>query len=171
MLKIENHLERLNFLGGLKSTVLRFSNPFGPRQIFSSNRGLVTTALEKVLWGKALQVMGDGDTVRDFVYVADVAHQAALLMQSQPSGFSYNLGSGQGKSVSEILRLIEVVTEQKVVVEPVPFPSTFVKVSEPSISMLRDQIGDLQFTPIEDGIRLTWEYLLEFSGNKRNLRD
>jgi UDP-glucose 4-epimerase len=160
MLKIEKHLVGLSKGNLLRNTILRLSNPFGPRQIFSSYPGLVTTALEKVFWGEPLQIMGNAETVRDFVFVKDVAAQAERLIRIEPPEQIYNLGSGVGTSVSEVLGLIEKVTGRKITVEQVPFPQSFVKVSSPSIARLTHEIGDVDFTSLEEGIQRTWAFQL-----------
>ena len=47
-------------------------------------------------------IYGDGEQSRDFVYVADIV--AALLAATGRNGGPYNVGSGVGTSVSELLR-------------------------------------------------------------------
>lgn len=89
-------------------TILRPSNAYGPGQILRDGFGLVRTMLEHARMGTPLEIWGDGENVRDFVYIDDVIEAAIRLIQlSQDSG-TYNLGSGKGHSVNQVKRLVEM---------------------------------------------------------------
>lgn len=89
-------------------TILRPSNAYGPGQILRDGFGLVRTMLEHARMGTPLEIWGDGENVRDFVYIDDIVEAAIRLIQlSQDSG-TYNLGSGKGHSVNQVKRLVEM---------------------------------------------------------------
>jgi UDP-glucose 4-epimerase len=106
-LATEQYLHLYHSLYGLEYCVLRLANPYGERQRSDSSQGAVAVFLDLALRGEEVTVWGDGSTVRDYVYVGDVARafcQAAFL--DMPIGL-FNVGSGQGQSVNELLAAIE----------------------------------------------------------------
>jgi UDP-glucose 4-epimerase len=90
-------------------TILRPSNAYGPGQAMKGGFGLVRTVLEHVRLGTTMEIWGDGGNVRDFVHVDDVAEACARLVSFPEDSGTYNLGSGKGHSVNEVLRRVEDV--------------------------------------------------------------
>ena len=122
---------------GIRSTVLRLTNTFGPRQQIRSNRqGFATIFLRQALRGETVSLYGGGGQLRDFNYVDDVV--AALLMAiTQPKcmGQVYNLGSTRPYSLLQFVeRLKRHCTFQ---VESIPFPD------DKKIIDIGDYYGDL----------------------------
>jgi UDP-glucose-4-epimerase GalE len=128
-LAVERALPHFERAYGLRSMVLRYFNAAGadPSALIGEahdpEEHLIPRALDAVLAGAPLTVFGedyptpDGTCVRDFVHVSDLAdaHVAALqaLEASGPSN-AYNLGSGRGTSIRELLVSVERVTGQPV---------------------------------------------------------
>jgi UDP-glucose 4-epimerase len=94
---------------GLNYTVLRYPNVYGPRQDPSGEAGVVAIFTGQMLADEQVIVNGDGEQVRDFVYVSDCAY-ANLLALNAPAHGIYNLGSGQGASVNRILATLKSAT-------------------------------------------------------------
>lgn len=116
---------------------------------------------------KAFKIFGtnfptpDGTCVRDYIHVMDLvkAHYSAFEFSRLNKGFdAFNLGSGKGQSVREILETFQKVTGEKLeVTESSPRPG-----DPPSLVALADKAReklelDLQFS-LEDSITHTWEY-------------
>jgi UDP-glucose 4-epimerase len=114
---------------GLKSCCLRYFNAAGGdpdgeiKNYKSKESNLIPIALRSLLNPQSkLTIYGsdyptpDGTCIRDYVHVCDLAtaHITAMeqLMQGQPSSI-YNLGTGQGFSVREVIHAIEKVTDKK----------------------------------------------------------
>jgi UDP-glucose 4-epimerase len=72
---VEHYLYMYDANYGLKYTVLRYPNVFGPRQNPHGEAGVVAIFTGKMLGGEPVLVNGDGEQTRDFVYVGDCAHQ------------------------------------------------------------------------------------------------
>ncbi len=106
---IENYLGMYQSLYGLQPIVLRASNPFGPRQGRVGVQGLIAAFLNRVSTGDPLTVWGDGEIVRDYFYVSDLAELCALAVGSSVTG-TFNAGSGCGSSINEVIDLIRQVT-------------------------------------------------------------
>lgn len=114
-LTIEKYLDLFCNLHGLDYTVLRLANPYGEGQRTFANQGAVAVFLGKVLRGEPIEIWGDGSVIRDYIHVSDVID--ALLLSINPSNgrYVFNVGSGCGHSLNEVLATIENVTGRQVV--------------------------------------------------------
>jgi UDP-glucose 4-epimerase len=88
-------------------TIVRPSNAYGPGQTIKSGFGLIRTMLECARAGTPLEVWGDGENVRDFIYIDDVVEATARLVQLPQDSGTYNLGSGLGYSVNQVKSIVE----------------------------------------------------------------
>jgi UDP-glucose 4-epimerase len=93
---------------GIRSTVLRLTNTFGPRQQIRSNRqGFAGIFLRLALRGERIDVYGDGKQVRDFNYVDDVVNAMLLaITQDECMGRVFNLGASRPRSLLEFLEAL-----------------------------------------------------------------
>jgi nucleoside-diphosphate-sugar epimerase len=107
---------------GVRSTVLRLTNTFGPRQHLRGDRqGFASVFLRQALRGETILLFGGGRQVRDFNYVDDVV-QAMLLAAATPTcyGKVFNLGSRSPYSLVQFVDGLAKLCKFKV--ESVPFP-------------------------------------------------
>jgi UDP-glucose 4-epimerase len=108
-LAIEQYLHLYHSLHGLEYCVLRLANPFGERQRSDASQGAVAVFLDHALRGENVTVWGDGSAVRDYIYVGDVARAFChAVSHDAPTGV-FNIGSGQGQSVNDLLAAIEAL--------------------------------------------------------------
>jgi UDP-glucose 4-epimerase len=103
-LAIENYLGLHSQLRGIS---LRVANPYGAFQLRGASVGLLAKAVAAVKAGEAIEIWGDGSVVRDYIAINDVisAFHAAITAAALPAG-AYNIGSGVGYSVNEILAAV-----------------------------------------------------------------
>lgn len=92
----------------LNSCSLRIANPYGPRQQMKHNKyGIVNWFIRQALEGKPLTIFGEGDQIRDYIYIDDLAEAFLLAaISNKTSGEVYNVGSGQGLPFIEMARTI-----------------------------------------------------------------
>jgi len=90
-------------------TVLRPSNAYGPGQTMRQGFGLIRTMLQHAQAGTTLEIWGDGETVRDYIYVDDVVEATLRLIGLPEDGGTYNLGSGVGHSINQVKAVVEQV--------------------------------------------------------------
>lgn len=111
---IEKYLSLYRELHGVRSTVLRMANPYGEGQQPDSIQGVVAVFMGRALRGHSIDIWGDGSVVRDYVHVHDVVR--AMLAASDYGGKThvFNIGSGRGVALSEVLAMIEKVTGKRV---------------------------------------------------------
>jgi UDP-glucose 4-epimerase len=158
---IEGYLRYFGRTHGLRSTSFRISNPYGPRQNPLKRQGVIPIFLRRVAEGAPLTVLGDGSMVRDYLYVGDVADMIAEVVTAGPRHDLYNLGSGVGTTINELVRTIREVTGRGVPVEHLPRPATFVDRVVLSVARYEKEFVTRPTTALADGIRLTWEEMLE----------
>ncbi|MBQ6657004.1 MAG: NAD-dependent epimerase/dehydratase family protein [Ottowia sp.] len=109
-LMIEKYLSLFQELHGLDYTVLRLANPFGDGQRTLATQGAIAVFMGRVLRGEPIEIWGDGSIVRDYIYISDVVN--ALLLSLFPSNNQhvFNIGSGRGHSLNEVISAIEAVS-------------------------------------------------------------
>lgn len=157
-LAIEKYLELYRYLYGVNYLVLRESNPYGPYHQ-SEKQGFINVTLRNVLAGKPITVWGDGSIVRDFIYVKDTAVILRDLLERDVWNKVFNMGSGEGYSIKEILGIIaEVVGDFDVNYEPIrslDVPRAVLDIGQ--LSAATSIVGEL--TDIRKGISETYEWL------------
>jgi UDP-glucose 4-epimerase len=97
----EMYLDLWSRVWGVKSTSLRLSNVYGPRQNPHGEAGVVAIFCERLLAGKDITINGTGKQTRDFVYVGDVAEAVFKSVQSKPLG-EFNIGTAKETSILTI---------------------------------------------------------------------
>ena len=86
-----------------RPVILRVANPFGPYQSPTRRQGLVSALIDTVLAGRPAEIWGDGQVVRDYLYVGDVADAMLAAALYEGPHRVFNIGSGQGRSVLAVL--------------------------------------------------------------------
>lgn len=145
---------------GLERVVYRISNPYGTRQSINARQGVIPIFLQHVLKDEPVQVFGDGSMVRDFIYVKDVAEMIVGSFENARDDL-YNIGSGHGVSVNELIEIIYSVTGQTSKVNHVPAPATFVEKNVLDNSKFLKEFSISPRIDLREGIKYTWEHYLD----------
>jgi UDP-glucose 4-epimerase len=111
----EAYLKVANDELGLPTVRLRYFNVFGPRQITKSESGVIAIFAREALAGKPLQVFGDGEQTRDFVYIDDVVEANILAATvDEASGGVFNVGTGVETSINAVAMKIRAMARADV---------------------------------------------------------
>ncbi|MEK4523175.1 NAD-dependent epimerase/dehydratase family protein [Psychrobacillus sp. FSL W7-1493] len=102
----ESYCEKWRELYSYESVVLRFSNVYGPRQSDKGEGGVISIFLDRALEGENLEIFGDGEQTRDFIYVGDVADAIYRVANSHLNGI-YNLSTNSEISINELVDLMK----------------------------------------------------------------
>ena len=113
---IEKYLGMFEYLYGVKPLIIRASNPFGPRQGHGGVQGVAFTFMQKILSDEKISIWGDGSIKRDYLYIADLAKVCRIAAESELTGI-INAGSGEGLTLVELVRMIEIATKKKASIE------------------------------------------------------
>ena len=102
-LVVEKYLSLYRHLYGLEARTLRIANAYGPHQDARHGQGLVAALLRRLLAGEPVEIWGDGRIVRDYIHIDDVVAAMIACLDHEGPGRVFNVGSGIGRSVAEVL--------------------------------------------------------------------
>lgn len=150
---IEEALRFLNRTRGLNYAILRVSNPVG---CWQANRaqGIITVAMRTAWTGGTLHLFDKGRQVRDFIDAGDLAE--AIILAADARDFSeetWNIGSGIGRNISEVIDLVSQVMGCQIHCVNMPARPVDVLYSVLDCSKVRRDLGWSAQTPLEDSIR------------------
>ncbi|NOX53132.1 MAG: NAD-dependent epimerase/dehydratase family protein [Planctomycetes bacterium] len=100
----EDYLRFFAHEHGMKAVALRYSNVYGPRQNPHGEAGVVAIFSKKMLAGEQATIHGDGEHVRDYVYVDDVARANLLALAAELAEpfTALNIGTGVGTTTNQL---------------------------------------------------------------------
>jgi UDP-glucose 4-epimerase len=148
----------LGYYGSKLNTVfLRYANIYGPRQLGSSEGGVVAIFINKILKKERPIIFGDGNQTRDLLYVEDAVEAAVKVLKHSPSNF-YNIGTEKEISIKNLLKLISL--KMRVEYNPVfkSFRSGEIIKSKVCYSRASKETKWAPKFPIENGIEETIEW-------------
>jgi UDP-glucose 4-epimerase len=160
-LAVEKYLELFRHLHGLDYLVFRFSNPYGGDQGGVGVQGVVTTFLHRLLRGGPLEVWGDGSVTRDFLHVDDAITAVLASLDYHGPHRIFNVGSGVGVTISELVEVISRVTGRGVRTSFTPGRAADVPWNVLDSSRALEEWGWAPTVPLEEGIERSWKALTE----------
>ena len=158
---MEESIRYMHRTQGLRYLILRPSNAYGPGQNLHGRQGLIAVALGKALHKKAVSVWGDGIAVRDYIYIDDLVY-ATLSLLGKEAAFdkTFNVGSGIGYSVNDILRILKEVSGLEVSVNYLPARQEDVSHVVLAIDKIQ-QIIDFHPLGIQEGIQRFASFVMD----------
>ena len=148
-LALHEHLYRSDY------RVLRVTNPYGPFQTALKNQGVIAALISRAMSGDSMEIWGDGSVIRDFIYIDDVIDALVRAMQDQSSHRIFNIGSSEGRSLREIIGMIEALTSKKLDIVWKPERPMDVPVSVVSVDRAKKVLHWVPKTPLESGLHQT----------------
>jgi len=139
----------------LRYMILRPSNPYGRYQDLRGRQGLISVVFGRILDQRPLQIWGDGSIVRDYLYIEDFCRAVLGLLRKAPWNAAYNVGSGQGASINDVVRLAREITGRSLEVEYLPSRSVDIPTTILDITRLSKHL-DAPLRPLEEGMALYW---------------
>lgn len=156
---IEKLLYLYNYIYDLDYRVVRLANPYGPYQNPNGILGAATTFTYKALKKEEIIVYGDGSVVRDYIYIDDVIRAMSNIVEKDNKYKVFNLGSGYGTSIQQLIEVIQETLGVEVKVKYLPERKTDVPVNYLDISRYEQAFGKLNPISLEEGIRKTASFL------------
>lgn len=157
-LAIEKYLLMYQYLHGIKANILRVANPYGERQRVETAQGAVGVFLSKAIQNQPLEIWGDGSVTRDYLYISDVAEAFCRAVEYDGAESVFNISSGIGTSLNELIYNIERVLGREVVRQYRPGRQFDVPVSVLDNSLARKELGWEPQVKLEEGIGKTVEW-------------
>jgi UDP-glucose 4-epimerase len=148
---------------GLRTTSLRLTNTYGPRQLMKHNRqGFIGWFVRLAVEGETIQLYGDGRQLRDLIYVDDVVDAFLRAGATDAAnGQVYNLGGAAPISLYDLAHLLVQITGHGDV-QLVPWPKERKRIDigdvYSSYAKIEKALGWRPITPLEEGLAQTVSY-------------
>ncbi len=168
-LAMENYLNYFEVKYNLHHDIFRVSNVYGVGQDTSKGLGVINTFLEKIISDKSILIYGNGEIIRNYIYVNDVAQLLSLSISSDPNISNiFNLASNDNLSINELVNVIKNSLQEDF---KISYNETR-QSDNPAIYLdntkLKTAYPNFKFSPIEEGIANTFSFLKEKNGIKNN---
>ncbi|WP_162011257.1 NAD-dependent epimerase/dehydratase family protein [Streptococcus sp. S784/96/1] len=160
-LMIEKYLNLYKHKFNLDFRVVRLANPYGPGQNPNGAVGAVTVFMDRALSGKEISIFGDGSSVRDYIYISDAIQGIINIAHSENNEEVYNLGSGIGTSLNDILEQIYLLNGKKVDVNYFPQRDSDLDYSVLDIKRYQNEFPSHQMLSLSEGMKKLYTVMKE----------
>lgn len=150
---IEKLLYIYNYKYGLCYKVIRLANPYGSYQRPNGQLGVITSFVYNSLKKGEINVYGEGSVVRDFIYIDDAIKGIINIANSNANTSIYNLGSGHGTSINEVISILQKCLKQEIKVNYQLARKVDVPVNYLDIRRYESEFGKFHTISIEEGIQ------------------
>lgn len=158
-LSIEKYLAVYSHLYGIDYKVLRVSNIYGPYQRPGRNQGVIAEFISRSINCEPLEIWGNGLTVRDYIYVKDVVKAILSVLEYDGTYNIFNIGSGTGISLINIVQSIEQVLGYDVNKITKQSRSIDVPTNILNCRLAKHELDWKARTEFNDGLRETFEWI------------
>ncbi len=163
-LVVERYLALYRRLHGLDYRILRLANPYGPYQIAHRGQGAIASFTEKALKGETISIWGDGSVVRDYIYADDAVNAMLAAAMTTSEHRLFNIGSGQGLSLGEIVAELEQTLGQPLKVEYSAARAVDVPINVLDISRAEQELNWTNKVGFAEGLRQTVNWMDDLLG-------
>jgi UDP-glucose 4-epimerase len=141
---------------GLAACALRFSNAYGPRSLHK--KSVVAAWLRAALAGEPIEIHGDGEQTRDFVFVDDLADAVRAAVEAPPdavAGELFQVGTGVETTVNGLAAAVETAIGHPLEVRHLPARAGDVRRNVSRVDKAAARLGYRAVVPLDEGIRRT----------------
>lgn len=166
-LTLENYAHLYAVTHGLKYVCIRPANAYGVGQRPFAGQGFIATAMASAMRGMPIKIFGQRGTIRDYLYVSDIASGIVSALEHGHLSETYNLGSGVGLSNIEVIEAFKPLMRElgcEVQIENLPERAFDVKANVLDSTKLHAHTGWKASIGFDDGLRRTREWLRGYSG-------
>jgi UDP-glucose 4-epimerase len=154
----EAYVKTWSLSSGVPHAVCRLGNVYGPRQSPHGEAGVVAILSHHLYSGRVPTLYGNGKPTRDYVYVGDVVR--ALMAASGKSG-TYNIATGVETDVMTLWNVLRETAGSQIEPQLAELRPGELKHSCLDTRLARKELGWQPQVPIADGLRLTYEALVQ----------
>ena len=155
-LSSEHYLRLYSELYGLDYVIFRFFNIYGPYQ----KNGLIPTLYNRIINNQPLTIFGEGDQVRDYVYIEDIITFFEKACISEITNNSiYNMGTGKGTTIKEIIEILTKTLQIEPKIEYKPLRPGEIGNFVSDVSHLKSSFGNVPETTVVEGLEKTVNWL------------
>lgn len=158
-------MEKYIKLSGIPYIIFRFSNAYGPRQQSSKESGVIAIFDKAMKNNEPVSIYGDGEQLRDFIYVEDIAKVCIEALRSDIANEIFNFSTNKGVTVNELFAEMQLVYGYKKDANYLPERQGEIRDS----ILLNEKINDfLELTELQilkQGLKLLFDELEASRGN------
>ncbi|MEK6958749.1 MAG: NAD-dependent epimerase/dehydratase family protein [archaeon] len=156
----EHYIESYSNLYGIEYLIVGFGNVYGPRDDPAFKRVICLFAMQ-ILNGETPKIFGDGEQVRDFIFVKDIADFIASCIDKKPEHKLFNLANGEKVTVNQIYSMLKEVSGFAKDAEHINAIKGEVREIQLDTTLAKKELGWTPKTKLIDGIKETFEWLKE----------
>ena len=165
-LTLENYAHLYGVTHGLKFICIRPANAFGEGQRPFVGQGFISTAMASAMRGNPVRIFGQSGTIRDYLYVSDLASGILGALEKGQLSETYNLGSGEGRSNLDVINSISPLMKElkhEIHIEHLPERAFDVKANVLDSTKLYAHTGWKPEVEFEAGLRRTRDWLININ--------
>lgn len=155
----EKLLYLYHHIHGLDYRIIRLANPFGPYQRPDGIQGVVAAFAYKAIKKEPIHIYGDGSVIRDYLYIDDAVRGIIKAARGDSQEKLFNIGSGKGTSIHQLLRILEDCLGARLSVRYLPGRSVDVPENVLDITRYETAFGPLVSVCLEEGIKRTIDFI------------
>lgn len=156
---MEMYLHTIVKARGFETLIIRPSNPYGPGQNPHRKQGAISVFTHRILKGEPIEVWGDGQAKKDYIFVGDMANAVTRLILNGFDNQAYNVGSGESINLLDLIRTIEETTGITAEIDFYPSRATDVSEITLDITKIQRKTGWQPQTSLPKGIKRTVEWI------------
>jgi GDP-D-mannose 3',5'-epimerase len=146
---------------GMQTFVARYHNIFGPYGTWTGGREKAPAAIcrkvASVRTGSEIEVWGDGEQTRSFLYIDECVEGTTRLIRSGFSG-PVNIGSEEMVSINQLVDLVGVIAGKRIVKKHIPGPQG-VRGRNSDNRLIAKKLGWTPSLPLRDGLEHTYAWI------------
>lgn len=166
-LTLENYARLYAVTHNLKFICVRPANAYGVGQRPFVGQGFISTAIASIIRGESIKIFGQSGTIRDYIYLSDLAEGIVSALEKGQLSKTYNIGSGVGLSNMDVICTLTPLMNEMgcdIHVEHLPERSFDVKQNVLDSAKLLTHTGWKPVVDFETGLRQTCEWLRNYHG-------
>lgn len=159
---VEHYLRFYSQAYGMKYTIFRYGNVYGPRQNFKGEAGVVAIFSYAMLNNKPVYIFGDGEQIRDYVFVEDIA-KFNLKVLDKGENEIINIGTEKTTSVNELFEILADFYGYKNKPEYKEKRSGEIQKSQLDVTKLKNIFGEKCDYDVKNGLTKSVEFYKSLS--------
>jgi UDP-glucose 4-epimerase len=154
---VENLIRSYHLIHGFDSVILRYFNPYGPGENHQPETHAIPNIIKSALADKPIPLYWQGQGVRDFIYVEDLA-QAHIDVLGLKGWNIFNVGTGNGAKIIDILNMVSEILGHDLKTEDLGNRAGDVPALYASSALLEKTTGWKAKTDLKEGLKKTIEW-------------
>ncbi len=152
-------MEKYIKLSGIPYIIFRFSNAYGPRQKSSKESGVVAIFNNAMKNNEPINIYGDGEQIRDFIYVEDIANICIKAINLNVENEIINFSTNKGVSLNQLFKVMKSLYNYTLNANYLPERIGDIKNSILSNDKAYNLLKFTNYTKLEKGLEILANYI------------